>query len=135
MKLRCNLGGDMNNELLKVTITSRHELLYFFGYIKSLDVRIGGFPKPSDDFDEWAEEINKAINSHCDEDYTSTNNFIIEMIDCFNDEKSLIDDIQFIQDNEIKTMYKYFNTEPTVTKFNDKYGDIAFKDFDFDYSI
>ncbi|HCB1597116.1 TPA: hypothetical protein MYP09_003393 [Citrobacter farmeri] len=107
MKLRCNLGGDMNNELLKFTITSRHELLYFFWYIKSLDVRIGGFPKPSDDFDEWAEKINKAINSHCNEDYTSTNNFIMKMIDYFNDEKSLIDDIQFIRDDEIKTMFSW----------------------------
>ncbi|EHQ1051619.1 hypothetical protein KQL11_004817 [Salmonella enterica] len=97
----------MNNQICKITITSRHELLYFFWYIKSLDVRIGGFPKPSDDFDEWAEKINKAINSHCDEDYTSTNSFIVKMIDYFNDEKSLIDDIQFIRDNEITTMFAW----------------------------
>ncbi|MBS6739148.1 MAG: hypothetical protein KH310_13820 [Enterobacteriaceae bacterium] len=97
----------MNDKLYSIAITDWHKLLYFFGYLKFMEVRISGFPKYSDDLNEWSEKIIGAISRHCDKDDTRINAFIEKMLDHFNDEISIIDDIKFIQDDEITGMFAW----------------------------
>jgi hypothetical protein len=66
----------MNDDMHKVSVTSRHELLYFFGYIKRSKITIRGVPKINDDYHKWSGEINRAIEIHYREDQVSIAEFI-----------------------------------------------------------
>ncbi|WP_312670426.1 hypothetical protein [Pseudescherichia sp.] len=97
----------MNDDIHQITVTSWHELLYFFGYIKRNDIRISGIPKASDDFHTWSKKINVAIHCHYEKNDTRINRFIEKMLWSFNKDKSQIDEIEFICDNEKICMFAW----------------------------
>lgn len=107
MKLRSNLHMNMNDDMHQVTVTSWHQLLYFFGYIKRYNIRISGFPKSSDDLSTWSKKINKAIRDHYEKDYASIDKFIKKMLFNFNEDKSQIHEIEFILDSKIICMFAW----------------------------
>ncbi|WHP32158.1 hypothetical protein QMG90_04230 [Trabulsiella odontotermitis] len=106
----------MNDDMHKVSVTSRHELLYFFGYIKRNNIVIRGIPKVNDDCHKWSEKINQAIEIHYREDQVRIARFIKKMLDDFDDDKLLIDDIEFIRDNKITCMFTWLYIRQCETR-------------------
>lgn len=97
----------MNDDMHKISVTTWHELLYFFGYIKRNNIVISGVPKINDDHHKWSGKISQAIEIHYREDQARITRFFNKMLDDFYHDKHLIDDIGFIRDNKIICMFTW----------------------------